>query len=316
MITRLFCYESSGYDPYRNLAIEEALLQKAENAAILYLWQNENTVVIGKNQNAYKECNTALLEKEGGHLARRLSGGGAVFHDLGNLNFTILLPQPDFDISRQLSVIEQAMGCLGIPAQRSGRNDILADGKKFSGNAFYKNGKAAYHHGTLLISADLERLNRYLSPSKLKLQSKGVDSVRSRVANLREFVPELSVFQVKEALKSAFSSVYDLPLEPLPALEEDIIQTLALRNTSREWNYGSNRPFSCALEGRFPWGCVELALEIANGRVSHAKVFTDAMELGWVAPLEEALAGCTFERSALMASTKNFPDIALLFYQI
>ncbi len=316
MITRLFCYESGGYDPYRNLAIEEALLQKAENAAILYLWQNENTVVIGKNQNAYKECNTALLEKEGGKLARRLSGGGAVFHDLGNLNFTILIPQPDFDISRQLSVIEQAMGCLGIPAQRSGRNDILADGKKFSGNAFYKNGKEAYHHGTLLISADLERLNRYLSPSKLKLQSKGVDSVRSRVANLREFVPELTVSQAKEALKGAFSSVYGLPLEPSPALEEDIVQPLALRNASREWNYGSSRPFSCALEGRFPWGCVEIALEVAGGKVAAAKVFTDAMELGWVAPLEAALIGCPFENAALAEAAKDFPDISALFSQI
>ncbi len=316
MIGKLYRVESRGFDPYENLALEQALLERAEGCAVLYLWQNENTVVIGKNQNAFKECNTALLEAEGGKLARRLSGGGAVFHDLGNLNFTILLPQEDFDVARQLTVIETAIGSLGIPARRSGRNDILVEGKKFSGNAFYKNGKTAYHHGTLLISADLDKLNRYLSPSKLKLQSKGVDSVRSRVANLRESIPDLSVSQVKEALKAAFSQVYGLPLQALPGLDIQKVDTLTRRNRQRDWNYGSPRPFSCAFEGRFPWGCVEIALEVANGRVSHAKVFTDAMELSWVAPLEAALMGCSFENAALAEAAKAFPDISALFSQI
>ncbi len=316
MIAKLYWVESQSFDPYRNLAMEECLLEQAKDAAILYLWQNENTVVIGKNQNAWKECNTALLEKEGGHLARRLSGGGAVFHDLGNLNFTLLMPQGDFDLDRQLSVIESAMVILGIPAQRSGRNDVLAQGKKFSGNAFYKNGRAAYHHGTLLISADLERLSRYLSPSKLKLQAKGVSSVRSRVANLRDFRPDLTVCQVKEALKAAFSAVYGLPLEPLPNMEWAWLRDLTVRNRSRDWNYGKTRPFTCALEGRFPWGGVEIALEVTQGTVTAAKVYTDAMELFWVKPLEQALLGCPFESAALVAAAEPFPDIPSLFSQI
>ncbi len=316
MITRLFCYKSSSFDPYRNLAIEEALLSRASDCAILYLWQNENTVVIGRNQNAFKECKTALLERDGGYLARRLSGGGAVFHDLGNLNFTILLPQSDFDIARQLTVVESALASLGIPVERSGRNDILASGKKFSGNAFYKNGKTAYHHGTLLIAADLERLNRYLSPSKLKLQSKGVDSVRSRVANLQEFMPNLTISMVEEALKVAFSKVYDLPLQTLAELDLTAVDALTQRNCQRVWNYGSQRPFSCALEGRFPWGCAEVALEVVGGKVTNAKVFTDAMELGWVEPLAQALMGCSFDATALTDAAKAFPDISSLFSQI
>ncbi len=316
MIRKLYCLESSSFNPYHNLAVEEALLEQARDCAILYLWQNENTVVIGKNQNAWKECRIAALEAQGGHLARRRSGGGAVFHDLGNLNFTILLPQADYDLSKQLLVIETAMASLGIPAQRSGRNDILAEGKKFSGNAFYKNGIAAYHHGTLLISADLENLNRYLSPSQLKLRAKAVDSVRSRVTNLQEFVPDLTISQVKQALKAAFSSVYGLPLENLPELDHAKVEALALHNASREWNQGDSRPFSCTVEGRFSWGCVEIALDVSGGRVTAAKVFTDAMESDWVAPLEKALTGCAFDHAALMSATQEFPDIPSLFSQM
>ncbi len=299
MIGQLYLFESTGTDPYRNLAIEECLLARAVDCAILYLWQNENTVVIGKNQNPWKECRTALLKEEGGHLARRLSGGGAVFHDLGNLNFTILLPQADYDLDRQLAVIQQAVESLGIPAERSGRNDILAEGRKFSGNAFCKNGRQAYHHGTLLIHADLEKLGRYLSPSKLKLQAKGVDSVRSRVANLCQWRPELTVPQVKEALKTAFSQVYGLPLQELPALDEEKVEALTRRNRSWEWNYGRRIPFSCTLEGRFPWGGVELSLRAEGGRIAEAKVYTDAMETRWTVPLEQALTGCLFERQAM-----------------
>ena len=165
MIRRLLVCRSGGTDPYENLALEEALLSRVgEGELILYLWQNARTVVIGRNQNPWKECRTALLAKEGGHLARRLSGGGAVFHDLGNLNFTFLMSAEDYDLPRQLTVIERACQSLGIPAQRSGRNDLLAEGRKFSGNAFYKHNGKAYHHGTLMVDVDLEKVQRYLSP--------------------------------------------------------------------------------------------------------------------------------------------------------
>ena len=210
MITRLTVCVSPGTDPYENLALEQTLLERVgEGDLILYLWQNERTVVIGRNQNPWKECRTALLAEEGGRLARRLSGGGAVFHDLGNLNFTFLMAEADYDLPRQLTVLERACRSLGIPAQRSGRNDLLADGRKFSGNAFYKHNGRAYHHGTLMVDVDLEMVQRYLSPSKAKLAAKGVDSVRSRVVNLREFVPELTIEQLSDALTAALAEVYD-----------------------------------------------------------------------------------------------------------
>ena len=160
MIKRLSIFEGVSFDPHYNLAVEQYLLETvAEDQCILYLWQNENTVVIGRNQNPWKECKTTLLSQEGGHLARRLSGGGAVFHDLGNLNFTFLLPQADYDLDKQLDVIQTAVSSLGISTERSGRNDVLAEGRKFSGNAFYKNGNQAYHHGTLLVNADMDKLS-------------------------------------------------------------------------------------------------------------------------------------------------------------
>ena len=147
MINQIILYESKSFDPYLNLATEQYLMETVEeDACILFLWQNQNTVVIGKNQNAWKECRTDLLREEGGFLARRLSGGGAVFHDLGNLNFTFLMPQAEYDLDRQFSVIAEAVSMLGLHAERSGRNDVLAEGRKFSGNAFYKNGKIGRAH--------------------------------------------------------------------------------------------------------------------------------------------------------------------------
>ncbi len=308
MIRRLLFLESRDLDPYRNLATEELLLEQVEHCAILYLWQNQNTVVIGKNQNAWKECDTALLQQEGGKLARRQSGGGAVFHDLGNLNFTILLPREDYDVLRQLSVIGLAMESLGIPATLSGRNDILAQGRKFSGNAFYKADHRAYHHGTLLVRADLEKLGRYLTPSRLKLQAKGVDSVRSRVENLCHWKPDITVEEVKAALKAAFSQVYGLPLEPAREPEEQRLGELTARNQSWQWNFGRKIPFTCMLEARFPWGGVELNLQVEEGIVRSAKVCTDAMELSWVQALEQAVIGCPFQRPALQAAAASLPQ--------
>ena len=280
MIEKLYLYEGDSFDPHYNLAVEEYLLEKTENACILYLWQNQNTVVIGQNQNAWRECRLSLLEEEGGILARRISGGGAVFHDLGNLNFTMLMPSEEYDLDRQFSVIETTCRLLGIPAERSGRNDVLSEGRKFSGNAFYRGKTASFHHGTLLVDVDMEKLGRYLSPSKAKLAAKGVASVRSRVVNLRQLRPDLTVPMLKAALAQAFSKVYGLPVELLTAadMDADAIEALRLRNSTWEWNCGRKLPFSVTVEGRFPWGGVEIGMEVESGAVKAVKVWTDAMD--------------------------------------
>ena len=303
---RLLIAESRLTDPHHNLALEETLLQQADDAVILYLWQNQNTVVIGRNQNPWKECRTALLTEEGGILARRLSGGGAVFHDLGNLNFTFLMPQPCYDLDRQLEVICMAVRSFGIQAERSGRNDILVNGRKFSGNAFYKNGRQAYHHGTILIDADMEKLGRYLSPSKAKLAAKGVDSVRSRVGNLRELNGAITVETMKAALTQAFSKVYGGSVEKIEAFPDP---TLVQRYRSWEWNYGQRLPFSAQWEERMDFGCVRIEAQVEHGVIRSAKVYSDAMDWQLPARLEEALIGSRLDRAALTEKAPEFKEL-------
>ncbi|MDR2776191.1 MAG: lipoate--protein ligase, partial [Tannerella sp.] len=204
-------------NPYKNIALEEYLLWNVEkDECILYLWQNRHTVVIGINQNPWKEAHVKELEQDGGFLARRMSGGGAVFHDLGNLNFTFLVREGKYDVVRQLDVIIHAVAKFGIYAVRSGRNDILTDGKKFSGNAFFNSRGYCYHHGTLLLNVDMSDLSRYLNVSHTKLQSKGVDSVRSRVINLKDLAPDIAVESLQTALIEAFGEVYGGSPQLLP----------------------------------------------------------------------------------------------------
>ena len=304
MINKIKLYESNSFDPYLNLATEQYLMETVEeDACILFLWQNQNTVVIGKNQNAWKECRTTLLNEEGGVLARRLSGGGAVFHDLGNLNFTFLMPQAEYDLDRQFAVIAEAVSLLGLQAERSGRNDVLAEGRKFSGNAFYKNGAQAYHHGTLLVNVDMDKLGRYLNPSKAKLQAKGVDSVRSRVVNLTELNPHITIASMKEAMAKAFVQVYDKPLSVITDrdFDRDAIEALRQRNASWEWNFGQKLPFSAECEERFVWGGVQIQLSVESGIVQDVRVYSDAMDWSLAPALEQALRGCRFCREDLQA---------------
>ena len=308
MINKLYLYETSSLDPYRNLAVEELLLHVVpDEGCILYLWQNQNTVVIGQNQNAWKECRTTLLEQEGGHLARRLSGGGAVFHDLGNLNFTFLVPSEAYDLDRQLRVIETACRSLGIRAERSGRNDVLAEGRKFSGNAFYHSQGRSYHHGTLLIDADMQKMGRYLNPSKAKLASKGVDSVRSRVVNLRELCPGLSVGTMKQAMRMAFEAVYGGKAQLIreDSLDEQFIAKTTARNASWDWLYGKRFPFSFSCEERFDWGSIQMDLQVENGVVVKAACYSDSMLVEPFAKLSDTLAGAKFTLSELSARVQS-----------
>ena len=303
MVKQLLIYESPVTDPWYNLALEGYLLEHVKpGQLILYLWQNQNTVVIGRNQNPWAECRISLLEQECGRLARRLSGGGAVFHDLGNLNFTFITEDSLYDVPKQLSVIQAACKGLGIEAVPSGRNDLLVEGRKFSGNAFYHSQGKAYHHGTLLIHADMDKLTRYLSPSKAKLEAKGVASVRSRVANLREFAPELSCEDMRNAMKSAFSEVYGLPFSPLipDADFRDAVAAEAETYGSWQWLFGKQLPFTFQCEDRFPWGSLQLQLDVQAGVIREAKVYSDAMDWRLAPRLEKALTGIRFTLETLL----------------
>ena len=300
MIKRLQFYVSDSVDPYTNLAVEKILFDEVDNeTVILYLWQNQSTVVIGKNQNAFYECRTELLEKEGGVLARRLSGGGAVFHDLGNLNFTFISATENLDLGKQMRVIREACLLAGIETELSGRNDILAAGKKFSGNAFYNSRGRSYHHGTLLISADIDRLDRYLTPPKAKLQTKGIKSARSRVINLSELSPSLTCDKMKAHLLSAAEAVFGLPPKLLEKPNREKAALYAKDFSSSDYIYGSPFPFNAACEGKLPFGSARLELCVKDGCITDAELYTDALNTELSAALKQALAFTPFNLPAI-----------------
>ncbi len=308
MITSLLLYEATGFDPYENLSIEQYLLETLQpGQCILYLWQNQNTVVIGRNQNPWVECRTSLLGNEDGKLARRLSGGGAVFHDLGNLNFTFLMSDEDFNIEKQLSVIGQACALTGIKTECSGRNDILAQGRKFSGNAFYHSRGHAYHHGTLLIRADMNKLQRYLNPSKVKLNAKGIASVRSRVMNLTELCPDLTITQMKANMQRAFAQIYGLPVQTLQLPDAALSQIAETKGHISSWEYlyGTSLPFTCQMEQHFSWGTVQLHIQAKSGIIQAVKMYTDAMDWSLSAAVEAALIGRRFTKTDMLSQLQD-----------
>lgn len=300
MIEKLFIFKSDSFDPYLNIATEKLLLDTCpKTAVILYLWQNENTVVIGRNQNPWNECKCRELEADGGHLARRLSGGGAVFHDRGNLNFTFICHAENYDFKRQLKVIATACKKAGIETSVSGRNDILADGKKFSGNAFYNSKGRSYHHGTLLINSDSEKIEKYLTPSLKKLSAKGVSSVRSRIVNLSDFSTTLTVERMKEYMTSAFCEVYGLKVETFCDIDKKKIEEYRDFYSSDEWKYGSTLPFTVSFGENFDWGQIEIQFQIEKGIISTVQVFTDSMDHTLADNIKASLTGCCFKKEEI-----------------
>lgn len=303
MIKKLQVIHSQDHNPYFNLALEEFLVNHvSEDTVILYLWQNENTVVIGRNQNAWKECKVNALEENQGHLARRLSGGGAVYHDLGNLNFTFITNIKHYSVERQSDVILRALRFEGVHGEKSGRNDLLIDGKKFSGNAYYQNNTNAYHHGTLLVDVDIANMGKYLNVSQEKLKGNGVASVRSRVINLKELIPHLTIDKLKEHLVQAFGEEYGFPVEPLVLNPVDTNQILLLtqRYQSTQWKFNKKISTNFEVMQRFGWGEFHLALELSEDFVKDCAVYSDAMDVSLMLRIEEAIRDQKFNRDMLV----------------
>ena len=304
MIKKVYYINSNSLIPYENQGLEEYLFRQVNaDELILYLWQNKRTVVIGRNQNCWRECRVEELLADGGYPARRLSGGGAVFHDLGNLNFTFCVREADYDVARQLSVIVAALQKTGIPAEKSGRNDILAGGRKFSGNAFYHSGSQRYHHGTIMVDVDMSQLGRYLNPSPAKLAAKGVTSVRSRVINLRELSPELTVDQLRILLIDALGEVYGIKPQELVMDADDRKKVDNYTQDYRDWDwiYGTQGSGDVTLEHRFDWGELILELTLNNGYVEDAVAYSDAMDGDFVLAVGPALNGSRYEQKELIS---------------
>lgn len=266
---------SESYDPWFNLAVEETIFrQMPTDQRVMFLWRNADTVVIGRAQNPWKECNTRRMEEDNVRLARRSSGGGAVFHDLGNTCFTFMAGKPEYDKTVSTQIIVDGLALVGINAQISGRNDLVLETesgpRKISGSAYRETKDRGFHHGTLLINADLSRLANYLNPDPKKLQAKGITSVRSRVANLSELVPNISHEIVCEGIIKSFFNYFGetvaaeyISPEKLPDLP-NFTDTFA-KQSSWEWNFGQAPAFSHYSDTRFPWG--ELSFILISKKV-------------------------------------------------
>jgi lipoate-protein ligase A len=298
------------------LATEDFIFRHSEDdSVILLLWQNAPSIVIGRAQNPYLECQLAQIEQDGVFLARRQSGGGTVYHDLGNLNFTFMSPTSGpyaYSKDVNFNLVLRALKHIRIDAIRSPRNDLWVayqgENRKISGSAFRETKLRAFHHGTLLIHSDLDRLTRYLAPSTQKIEAKGVKSVRSPVLNLRTIQSELTVFQVQTALMEAFQDHYGAALIENLSLEtlnqhRELIETYD-HYRSWEWRFARTLPFHQTLEKSFSNGKISLSIHVENGLIQEARFLNSPYAEKEIAPFEQALKQQCYERQALQEALR------------
>lgn len=274
---------NNSLDPEYNLALEQYLFDTyTDGEPLFFLWQNSPTVVIGRYQNATEEVNTVYALKNGINLVRRNTGGGAVYHDLGNVNFSIIYPPQDLeamDLSQLLMPVISALQALGIPAELTGRNDITVNGRKVSGCAFAQKDGKILVHGTLLYEADTYVMQKVLNVSSEKLESKGVRSVRSRVANLKEFIKGSSDIEMfKESILSYIRLNYcDCNKDGRELSPEEKDAVLKIKNerySDREWTYGRSPGYSVVKGRRFPFGRVNAHMDVRKGNIISKLTFT------------------------------------------
>ncbi|MBD3110272.1 lipoate--protein ligase [Bacillus sp. AGMB 02131] len=306
-------------DPRINLAIEEyALKNLGEDDTYLLFYINEPSIIIGKNQNTIEEINTEYVESNSIKVVRRLSGGGAVYHDLGNLNFSFITKDDGnsfHNFKKFTEPVIKALEKMGVKAEISGRNDIMAEGRKISGNAQFATKGKMFSHGTLLFNSEMDHIVSALKVRKDKIESKGIKSIRSRVANISEFLKEpMTIEQFRlELLKNIFEGASEIPEYVLT--EEDwknIYKLSEERYQTWEWNYGKSPKFNVQNSKRFPVGLIEFRLEVNKGIIESCKIYGDFFGVGDVADIENKLVGVTYEKEAI-AETLNEVDIKHYF---
>lgn len=305
-----YIYSAPTGDGWLNLARDGYFLENNKKGdVILYFYVNKNAVIIGRNQNAWKECSIANMNADGVQLVRRHSGGGAVFHDNGNLNFSFITDEKHYDLNRQMRVILNAVSKLGLKAELSGRNDITVDGKKFSGNAFSLAKGNRSHHGTILVNADLTKLSNYLCVSKEKMRSKGIDSVRARVCNLCELSSGLTVEAMRRLVIESFIEEYGAASEYVfdgTALAE--VEERRERLASWEWRFGKTPQFDFETDKRFSFGDTQIYFNSRNGVIREMKVYSDCLDTELTTEIENALTGVHFRKEEIKAALSKMKD--------
>lgn len=305
------------HNPYLNLAVESNLLDNfLPNTISLFLWKNRQTVVIGTNQNPYSECDIDSLLTEGGFLARRRTGGGAVYHDLGNLNFSFVADKNIYDVKRQMQVIQKALLDFNLETEVSGRNDITYQGRKFSGNAFAKTKNQGLHHGTILIKTDSERLQKYLKVKPAKLHKHGVKSVSSRVINLSE-VADITSENIIPHLTKAFEDIYQetATIISFDDLCDDKAIRLSQQIGSNEYLFGKWKEFHTKKSATFDWGSIDLDIDIdeENGIIKDINIASDSLEPKSIEAAIELLKGANIKENP-SSENQIVNDIISLIY--
>lgn len=293
-------------NPFFNLAMEEYLFNLDDDNDYVLLWQNEPTIVVGKYQNTAEEINSEYVKEKGIHVVRRITGGGAVYHDLGNLNYTFISKgtgKKEFDFSKFTMPIVKALERFGVKAELSGRNDITIDQKKFSGNAQYVKQGKVLHHGTLLFNSKMEELTKALKVSEDKFQSKGIKSVRARVTNIADYLSKnISVSQFKELLlKYMLDEDTELIEGQLKAADMNEINLLMKNKYMNwDWNYGASPEFNVKQGKRFEGGKVEVLINVKQGIIQGIKFYGDFFGSGNPEEIEALLAGKRYNEDEIM----------------
>lgn len=308
-------------DPFFNLALEEYLLNRRDiKEDIFLLWRNRPVVVVGRNQNTVEEINRSFIQEKGIDVVRRISGGGAVYHDLGNLNFTFIVndsPSLNLDFTRFTAPVIKALDIIGVKAENQGRNDISIQGRKFSGNAQCRQQGRLMHHGTILFDTDLEDMEQALMVDSAKISSKGVKSVRSRVTNISKHISSLvSIEEFQDILSNTINK--NRECRELSSSELSAVKSLRDNKFCRwEWVYGFSPPFNVRKFQRFDWGSIDFRINVKKGLITDCKIYGDFFATGDIETIEQHLIGVPYRDEDLRQAlehidlTSYFPETYL-----
>lgn len=295
-------------DPRLNLAMEEFILRNLRfDEPILFFYINEPSVIIGRNQNTLEEIDPNFVQAKGIHIVRRLSGGGAVYHDLGNLNFSFVTQaglENFHNFARFTEPVIAVLRQLGLDAELRQQSSIFANGKKISGNAQYASGGRMFSHGTLLFDTSIEAMLSALNPRQVQIESKAVQSVRNFVTNIRELLPQdMTIHELRRALLLGIFGVDNAAAIPTYTLTDNdwtaIHQISDRRYASWDWNVGHSPRFDIQKSDRLPVGKIDARISVESGRIQQIKFYGDFTGQQELAELETQLVGVRYERSAL-----------------
>lgn len=301
-------------DPTINLALEEYVLQNfGENDTYLLFYINQPSIIIGRNQNTVEEINTEFVDKNDIKVVRRLSGGGAVYHDEQNLNFSFITKDDGdsfHNFEKFTKPLVEVLNKLGVPAELQGRNDLVVHGRKISGNAMFSTRGRMFSHGTLMLDSEIENVVKALKVNKEKIESKGIKSIRSRVANISEFLEEKIAMDEFKALilKHVFEvdDIKDVPRYELTEEDwENVYNLSEKRYRNWEWNYGKSPSFNIRQSHKFQSGLVDVRLDVKKGIIENCKIYGDFFGLGDIDVIEEKLKGVRHERKAIEEALAN-----------